>query len=342
MDEIFKKFYSRLKKEGMLKAALCAVAVSFGVLAVTAFICWMTAFTPVWICPVTFAVSAGLSFTLFYFLMFRPDFKTTAARIDALGLDERMITMYEYADSTSLMSELQRTDAAQKAEKVNAKMLKFCVSALIISLAAVGFAVGITFLTVDTLSEVGVIKSGKELFEEMANPPAKYNLTYKVTGEGTIYVPESKQRDVSKEIEMTVESGGQGQLVRSSPDDGWFLAGWKLNEDNYVMLDDYRCDVNVTESATITAIYEQLEAPVPDSGPTGLVMGGGSGGGSGGGGAGTGIYRPEANYVFNGSTHYKDTYANDFADAMREVENNDSISKDEAELIGDFFDTIAP
>lgn len=341
MNEIFKKFYSRLKREGMLKAALCAAAVSFGVLAVTAFICWMTAFTPVWICPVTFCVSAGLSFTLFYFLMFRPDFKTVAARMDALGLDERMITMYEYADSASLMSEVQRTDAAKYAEKVSAKMLKICVSALIISIAAMGVAVGMTFLTVDTLSEVGVIKSGKELVEEMANPPVQYNLTYKVSGEGIIYVPGSKQRDATKDIVITVESGEQGQLVRSAPADGWFLAGWKENEDNYVMLDDYRCDTNVTESATITAVYEQLEAPVPDEGPAGPGTGGGSGGGGGGGGAGTGIIRP-AGYVIDGNIHYKDTYTNDLADAMREVENNDSISRDEADIIGDFFNTIAP
>lgn len=343
MDEIFKKFYARLKKEGLLKAALCAVAVSFGVLALTAFICWMTAFTPVWICPVTFAVSAALSFTLFYFLLFRPDFKSTAARMDALGLDERMITMHELAGNNSAISNVQRADAAASAGKLSAKMLKFCVPAIIIAFAAVGAALGATFVTVDALSEAGIIKSGRQIADEIANPPAEYKLKYNVYGNGGLYLPDGLTRALTNEneIEITVTSGEDGKIVRTSPDEGWFLAGWKLNDGNYVMSDDYRQDGNVTESATITAVYEELEAPEEEEGPTGPGFGRGNGDGSGDGGNDNGgLNRSDADLVIDGETNYGDTFEQDLNDAMQNA--GDSLSSGETGIIGDFFDTIAP
>lgn len=377
MDEIFKKFYSRMKREGILKSALCAIAISFAVVAVTAFICWMTEFTAVWICPVTFAISAGVSFVLFYFLLFRPDFKKTAARMDALGLDERIITMHEFAGSSSPISNMQRADAVQSAGKVGAKMLKFCVPAVIIACAAVGVALGATFVTVDVLAETGTIRSGRQIAADIANPPAEYTLKYDVAGEGAFLKPDDPTEEDSEEssffsardyaltyrittdgtvysfrningptvdkLEFTVVSGENGEQVRAVPTEGWFLAGWKVNGSNYVMSDDYRQDGNVTKSLTVTAVYEKLEEPEEEEAPSLQGGGGGNGSGSGsGGGQGSGTDRKEADNIINGATNYGDTYAQDLANAMQNVSASDSISQGESDIIGDFFDTIAP
>lgn len=383
MDEIFKKFYSRLKREGILKAVLCAVAISFGAVAVTAFICWMTEFSPVWVVPVVFAASAGLSFTLFYFLMFRPNFKTTAARMDALGLDERMITMHEFANNDSEISNIQRADAVQSSKRVSARMLKFCIPALLIVFAAVAFYIGSSLVAVDALSEMGYIKSGRVIVDEIANPPEKFTLKYEVVGSGTLYRPDGMQageedeeafysaqlytlvyensngvnsyRLLSREIEgtdkieFTLESGENGEQVRAKPAEGWFLAGWRINNGNYVMGDDYRQDGNVTKSVTITAVYEQLEEPEDEVPPPGFGGGGGGGegpsgpnGGVPGGGAGVGIDRDKAGIVIDGNTHYRDTFGEDFNHAMENGSGNESLSGDEAGIVGDYFATITP
>ena len=144
------------------------------------------------------------------------------------------------------------------------------------------------------------------------------------------------------EIEFTLSRGEYGKQVRAKPAEGWYLAGWKISNKNYVMQDDYRKDGNVTQPVTITAVYEPLEKPVNEIPPTGPSNGSSSGGGGAGGGAGTGISRPAAGIVIDGNNHYKDTYEDDLNHAMGNVSGNESITQDEADIIGDFFDTIAP
>ncbi len=335
-DDVFKKYFSKIKRESVLNSALCGLSVGFAALAITAFICWMTEFTPVWICPVVFAVASGVAFALFYAFKFRPTFQKVAARMDALGLDERMITMHEFSGDTSVMAGIQRADAVACAGGVSAKLLKIVVSTAIIVTACVSVAFGATTLTVDALSEAGVIKSGKQVVDEIANPTKEFTLSYIVEGKGKIFVVNEKgeEKDVKS---ITVTEGENGQLVDTKPEEGWFLAGWKVNGENYKMGDPYRREMAVDGEITLTAVFEELDYAEGDEMPP--PLGKGSSNSSGG---GSSIDRTDSTMVNNGDTYYGDTYGQDFENAMNSASGNDSLSSGDLGLIGGYFDTIAP
>ena len=90
--EIFKKYRSRLVREGVLKSFLNGLIV-FGALdAVISLIVWLCGMQGgVWLALGAAAgggIACGL---LFYFLKYKPTEKDVARRIDALGLEERKI-----------------------------------------------------------------------------------------------------------------------------------------------------------------------------------------------------------------------------------------------------------
>lgn len=126
--EIFKEYYSRLAKEGFLKALLWGLLVGFSVLLFTALVCWIAAFNGLWIMLSLFVVSAVTTTLLLYYKKFRPTTKSIAQRIDKLGLEERLITMTELENDPSFIALKQREDALSSLGKVNTSLLKFAIS----------------------------------------------------------------------------------------------------------------------------------------------------------------------------------------------------------------------
>ena len=91
---LFKKYRSRVVKEGILKAVVCGLIVGFAVLIVTALAFWFAGVPwGLWLSIALFAAATGASVPAFYFLKFKPTAKAIAKRIDQLGLEERIITM---------------------------------------------------------------------------------------------------------------------------------------------------------------------------------------------------------------------------------------------------------
>ncbi len=74
------------------------------------------------------AVAAVLLFFLItvflYVLVLRPKKKEVLKRIDSLGLQERMITMEELRQETTVLAEKQRQDAREHLAELNVKLLK--------------------------------------------------------------------------------------------------------------------------------------------------------------------------------------------------------------------------
>jgi hypothetical protein len=94
-----------------------------------------------------FVVAGGLA-PLLFFLFFKPTFKTTAARIDNLDLEERVLTMTECIEKgdNSFMANMQKTDTNKKLEAVNVKKMPYRFSRFPMILMALGLAVVLPML----------------------------------------------------------------------------------------------------------------------------------------------------------------------------------------------------
>ena len=157
--EIFKKYRSRLVREGVLKSFLNGLIV-FGALdAVISLIVWLCGMQGgVWLALGAAAgggIACGL---LFYFLKYKPTEKDVARRIDALGLEERTVTMLDYADDGSYLALRQREDA-KKALRVasNLKMaLSVSVALIVPAVVAPVIGAGMNTVTVFMISLIHI------------------------------------------------------------------------------------------------------------------------------------------------------------------------------------------
>lgn len=250
-------FYARLKKEGIIKAILFALAVSFAVLLITAGACWFTDFGGYWLCIVLFVLSFGATMPLIYYFKFRPTKKYVAKRVDKLGLDERMLTMVEFEDQDSYIYRRQREDAEKTLQKYNSSLLKFVLSTSLIVCACVISFFGVGMTTVYGLSQADVLPSGKELIGIItAKPATEYTLVYRLSAKqkefATLY--SASCPDGSDEIVLTVKDGDDGEIILPVANKGYVFVGWS---DGYNGI--YRTDKNVCGRVIVTAIFEELD-----------------------------------------------------------------------------------
>ena len=160
--KLFKKYYSRLAREGILKSALCGMVAGFSTLFVVSLILWLTNESIFWVAIVS-GVAAGLATApLFYYKKFKPTTKEIARRVDDLGLEERVLTMTELENDESYIAMRQREDTIAALQTVNAGLLTIVVSVpLIIATCTTGvFGIGMNVVT--GLSAAGVLESGRE------------------------------------------------------------------------------------------------------------------------------------------------------------------------------------
>lgn len=260
-QSVLKKYVARLKKEAALKALLCALSVSFGVLLVTSLVCWFTEFGGYWIYPVAFAVPFGAAMPLFYFFVFYPSEKYVAKRLDKLGLDERIMTMIEFENQDSYIMQRQRQDAVNAISKLNSRIVKFALSAALIAIPAVAIPTATAMTTVDALSKAEVIVSGKDLIAELARDKTTYELVYRVPDElkGIVLLYSASCPEGADEITVTVGKGQEGEVVKA------FAYGAPADDYQYVYIrwadgvDDFlRQDASVQGKIIVTPIFENL------------------------------------------------------------------------------------
>lgn len=218
--QLFKKYYTRLAKEGWLKATFCALIVGFATVLVSASVIYwaMGSQKMLWLAAIIGLAVAGGVLPLFYFTKFRPSDKEIMQRIDELGLEERMITMKALEGDNSYMAQRQREDAMKALKTMDSTMLKFAVSIpLVIALSIVAVAsVGTT--TVYATAK----KSGKAYIEEAVekyeeSQLEEYEITYEVEGDG----------EIIGEIIQLIKEGESGEEVFAEPMEGWVFGYWK-------------------------------------------------------------------------------------------------------------------
>ena len=158
--ELYKKYYRRVAREGILKALFISLAVGSAVLALTEFISWIFGFKAgLWIGFLAFAAVTAALTPCIYLKKYRPTAKAIARRVDALGLEERMITMAELEADESYIALLQREDTEKALKSVDQSLIKIAISASLIVALCVCATFGLGFITTEALHVAGVIPS---------------------------------------------------------------------------------------------------------------------------------------------------------------------------------------
>lgn len=370
MSNLFKKYYSRVAKEGVVKSLMWAFSIGFAAVALCALISWIVDFKiGAWICLALFVVSVGVALPLFYFKHYRPTTRAIAARIDELGLEERVITMAQLEKDTSYMAMRQREDALNAMGAVNPMLVKLKVSGShIITLAATA-ALGV--LLVCLLLFVPFPKSGPKLHN--------FSLRYSVgSGIGEIKaIDDLYKEDAGQDAETLAaeeeketlrtqicREGEDGEAVYAMPADGYVFVCWSDG-----VMSPYRQDKDVTKNISVFAVFEKIGVP-DDVEPEDPYLGTESGelvnngapttdedsenGGNGGGGSDELPPPPSPNdsenndergaeedQIIDGDTYYGDTFdnaRNDANDRFNSDTNLDDATKGE---LNKYYDSIS-
>lgn len=266
-DALFRKYHRRIAKEGILKACFFGLIAGSGALFVTAFFSWFFGFkSGLWLSIGLFCAVSVSTGVLLYFLKFRPTTKQIAVRVDALGLEERLLTMLELEGDESYIAVRQREDAMHAMKSVDSMLIKIVISAaLAISLAAaLVFGLG-GGTTVSALYYSGVIPSGVEL---MAGEKqyGTFTCTYGVsTGEktGSVIVWTDAWADGGEAsadaASFQVREGDDAPAVYAVPADGYAFLSWSDG-----VRDPYRKDVGIKGSLTVSAAFVPVSTAVEE------------------------------------------------------------------------------
>lgn len=350
--QLFKTYYARLRREGILKALIPGLIAGFAVDFCVATVTWFLEWNGLWV-SISAGIAAALLMTLFcYFRFFRPTAHKIALRLDKLGLEERVVTMLELQKDESYMAMLQREDAEAKLRETDAKRLKGHYSVAAIAVAAVLAVLGISMTTLNTLSAEGVVPSPPVILDPFFPQPQEvvYSVSYLVEEGGYI----------EGEAEQLVVEGEDATPVLAVADEGWMFEEW---DDGY--LDPSRIDTNVRGELVLTARFVSIEeTDAPDGEGAGSDAGqegdeaddrpsengdesDGEGNGdsqgdeSGNQGQGAGGKYEERNQIIDGEHYYRDELeAGYYERAMEMLRNGQDIPPELRAIIEAYFGII--
>lgn len=125
MENVLIEFKKKAKKQNIIKAGLCSVAISllFNIPFLIAF--WIMDYKYKFIiCAGIFIVGISVLFPVLYFKKFKYTEIQLAKRIDDLGLEERVLTMIELKDNDSFIAKKQKEDTLSVLKTVEGNDLK--------------------------------------------------------------------------------------------------------------------------------------------------------------------------------------------------------------------------
>ena len=125
MENVLIEFKKKAKKQNIIKAGLCSIAISllFNIPFLIAF--WILGYKYKFIvCAGIFVVVISVLFPVLYSKKFKYTEIQLAKRIDDLGLEERVLTMIELKDNNSFIAKKQKEDTLNVLKTVEANDLK--------------------------------------------------------------------------------------------------------------------------------------------------------------------------------------------------------------------------
>lgn len=366
------KFRKRLVKESVLKSIFLGLIFGCFALVIVGFFTWLFGYKPgLFLAIAALVVVTAIVAPLFYFLRFRPSTKEIACRVDALGLEERMLTMTELEGEQTYIAEAQREDTFHALEKMNHMMLKLAISAVLIVCVSFACLLGIGMTTVSSLYYAGVIPSGFETFTPEYIPQV-FTVSYAIEegGEGVIiyWTGDWSHETPVEEGGERVTEGEDARAVLAIPADEWLFVSWSDG-----VRDPYRQEVDVDGDVYVEAIFEPIE-PDPeegeeDNGEGGSQPGEGQEGdqqqqgepqeGSEGEGeqgeqqqqppqepsgdpsnSAGGMRDMTSQQVDNGNTYYGDVFDDAYQQALDRLSQDNNIPDDLKQHVKDYYDSI--
>lgn len=356
----FKTFYARLKREGWLKSLIAALVLGFAVVFCAALAVWLIrGLTQLWLPAVCGAAAALISAPLFYRFRFRPTAKSVARRVDALGLEERMITMIELENDDSYIAMRQREDALEKIREADARSIKFSVSRVSLALLAAFAVLGMSMSAVTVLSANGKIKDGSDLIDDIIpEEPIRYiSVSYVVTGD----LGDGIGGIIEGEAEQIIPVGTDAAPVIAVADDGWMFVCWQEDESE----DPARSDTAIEEDVVYTAVFQRVGESSDGDGDGEPGDGDGDGDGEpsdqpgdpsdssnnssssdssfpsdGEGSGASGRYDP-ANQIKNGDEYYRDSLQQYYGQAMDLISQGKELPPALRDIIERYYGTIS-
>lgn len=242
-NRFFKKHYSKLIAEAIVKSALCGLLIGFAANFLAALAAWIFDFGGIWFAIGVGAGMALISGVIFYFAKFRPTTQSIARRVDRLGLEERLVTMLELENDDSYIAMLQRENTKEHMSDVANKKIRMRLSKLVIAMTIVAVLVGSGMTTVVGLAESDTIPT----FQEIVNPEDPM----------ANYIAVSYMVEEGGEIEGITDQlllpGESTTPVVAVAEDGWVFVGW---DDGYA--EPERFEENVTEEMVLIALFEEI------------------------------------------------------------------------------------
>ena len=126
MKETIGKYHKKLQMESIIKSLIYGFSIGSILAFIVTIIFYIKIVDGLWIILVVWLGVSLISTILIKLLLFNLSIKDTAARMDSqLELEERVITMVEYNNASSLIIDKQRTNAKEKLMSKNPNELKF-------------------------------------------------------------------------------------------------------------------------------------------------------------------------------------------------------------------------
>ena len=244
---LFEKYRMRLTRVGIVKSLMLSLILGFAVTTVLSFITWFIDL-PLWaVLLISLGIGAiviGVTIPILYFKLFSPTTYQIAEKIDRLGLDERLITMYELRKDKSAIAKFQRRDAREKLKTVDEKELKYNISVVVILIVIAAFLLASSMTTVTALAATNYIDHGYDLFAKEEPIIEWCEVDYFAAEHGSI-VGESSQ---------LVEKGKDAETVTAVPDEGYAFVQWSDG-----VISATRWDYNVQSDISVIATFIKVE-----------------------------------------------------------------------------------
>ena len=145
------KFHKRLIKEARIKSVMSGAIIGLLAMISLSIIFYFTKFNGLWISLVVGLFTTSLATFLFRKYTYKTSLKITARKLDALGLEERVVTMLDYAHDDHMISKVQRKTAEEKLVKVPTKSLKFTKLVKLTVTLSILLVLAILSLTISTV-----------------------------------------------------------------------------------------------------------------------------------------------------------------------------------------------
>lgn len=125
MENVLIEFKKKAKKQNIIKAGLCSVAISLLFIIPFLIAFWIMDYKYKFIiCAGIFIVGISVLFPVLYFKKFKYTEIQLAKKIDDLGLEERVLTMIELKDNDSFIAKKQKEDTLSVLKTVEVNDLK--------------------------------------------------------------------------------------------------------------------------------------------------------------------------------------------------------------------------